>query len=71
MQVVTKIRDYMFKWEQQKLRQQFTPDHFWTANLLRALDPKSPIRYEVLKKTYEKIREPATAASGSSQPIYL
>ena len=70
MQAVTKIRDYMFKWEQQKLWQQFTPDHFWTANLLRALDPKSPIRYEVLKKTHEKIREPATAASGSSQPIF-
>jgi len=49
MQAVTKIRDYMFKWEQQRLWQQFTPDHFWTANLLRALDPKSPIRYEVLK----------------------
>ena len=71
MQAVTKIRDYMFKWEQQKLWQQFTPDHFWTANLLRALDPKSPIRYEVLKKTHEKIRDPATTTSGgSSQPIF-
>ena len=71
MQAVTKIRDYMFKWEQQQLWQQFTPDHFWTANLLRALDPKSPIRYEVLKKVHEKIREfQSSAATGSSQPIF-
>lgn len=71
MQAVTKIRDYMFKWEQQKLWKQFTPDHFWTANLLRALDPKSPIRYEVLKKTHEKIREfEPSSANGSSQPIF-
>ena len=52
MQAVTKIRDFMFKWEQQRLWQQFTPDHFWrTAKLLRVLDPRSPIRYEVLKTT--------------------
>ena len=72
MQAVTKIRDYMFKWEQQKLWKQFTPDHFWTANLLRALDPKSPIRYEILKKTHEKIRDdqPSAASAGSSQPIF-
>jgi hypothetical protein len=71
MQAVTKIRDYMFKWEQQRLWQQFTSDLFCTANLLRALDPKSPIRYEVLKKTHEKIREfESSTATWSSQPIF-
>jgi len=45
IQAVTKIRDFMFKWEEQRLWQQFTPDQFWTAKLLRALDPRSPICY--------------------------
>jgi hypothetical protein len=69
MKAVSGVQDLIFTWETHNLWAQMSPDHFWTAVLLRSLNTPSLFR-DVLHKTQEFIRAHEIDPPSGRLPIF-
>jgi hypothetical protein len=57
MKAVTAVQQMIFHWDSRNLWTQMSPDYFWTAVLLRSLQPNVPIRQDLLNEVQKFLRQ--------------
>jgi len=67
MKAVTEVQKMMYNWESRDLWSQMSPDHFWSAVLLRSLHPAALLRHELLQETQRFLRQQNSATALSLQ----
>ena len=67
MKAVAEVQKMMYNWESRDLWSQMSPDHFWSAVLLRSLHPTALIRQELLHETHRFLqRQHETSSTAPS-----